>query len=256
MEIKKSDSKIKDNLKLILKNGPKELSEIIKETRKMNIKDNTIRGILYKCNDKGNEIINIVGTTWILAEHKYELDENIIEELINSNNQLKKIKRNNNITQHRVIQSILIKIGKESGYIAYVPSQDKAYNFNECEKLGDIVDLYNLPDEINEKKKIRTIDVIWFTEKMEIAYLFEVEDKDIKKIESKLDNYLELYNTESKMYIVSNINKVKLEESYKKNEKYSKIINYMRFVEIDQLINFYEKWNKVRNNSCFNIKIE
>lgn len=244
-------TKVRDKLKSILENEARDLSYITGKAKEMGISDTTVRGTLYR----DNEFINVVGTVWTLEENKYKLTEEIVGKLIDCSNELKRLKRNNNITPHRLIQSVLIKIGKESGYTTYIPSQDKGFNFNEYEKLGDIVDIYELPEEIDEKKKIRTIDVIWFTKENKIKYLFEVEGKDAKKIKNKIKNYRSLHNNGSKMYIISNLSPIKVNELLYEYKNCNEIRETINFVEIDNLIEFYENWNMLKKDKCFNISI-
>lgn len=264
MKSKKPTEKKIEILRSILKGKPKSMQEVIKGANSQGIKDTTTRSYLYKYKDV---FLEITDDKWILVEdiRNKALPEEIIADIIRS----KKENRNSKITQHRIVQSILIQVGKDIGYETYIPSQDKEYLFNKKQKLGDIVDKFNLPDGI-DIPNIRTIDVIWFFDNKQkdknqkdnnqkdnnqkVYSLFEVEDTDIRKIRTKLDNYKTLLQEAEKFFLIANISKQKFIEVINE-KKYQELKGKVIFISISDILEFFPYFNTIKENNCLNMLV-
>lgn len=232
----------------ILRGTPKSMQEVIREAGIRGINDTTTRSYLYKYE---NTFLEITNDKWILVEdmRNSPLPNDIIDDIIKN----KKQNRNTKITQHRIVQSILIQVGKERGYQTYIPSQDKEYLFSKDQKLGDIVDTFNLPENINTPN-IRTVDVIWFDAEWKVYALFEVEHTDIKKIKTKLDNYKTLLQQTEMFFLVANITNKKFIELINDKE-YRVLKEKIIFISIDGILEFFKHFNKMKESNCLKILV-
>ena len=88
---------------------------------------------------------------------------------------------------HGYYQGLLIEIGKFRKQKTYIPAQDKNRKFL-GRPLSEITDTMKLPDFSYDtlKRKAKTVDVIWFNERIMPSSFYEVEHTtDIKNSLSK-----------------------------------------------------------------------
>lgn len=103
---------------------------------------------------------------------------------------------------HGYYQGLLIEIGKYRNRMTYIPPQDKNRMFLD-KYLGEVADTYTIPPFTydNLLRKARTVDVIWFNERVMPSDFYEVEHTtDIK---NSLSKFYELQDFASKYYIVA-----------------------------------------------------
>lgn len=103
---------------------------------------------------------------------------------------------------HGYYQGLLIEIGKYRNRMTYIPPQDKNRMFLD-KYLGEVADTYTIPPFTydNLLRKARTVDVIWFNERVMPSDFYEVEHTtDIK---NSLSKFYELQDFASKFYIVA-----------------------------------------------------
>lgn len=111
-------------------------------------------------------------------------------------------KQSEELFNHSYYQGLLIEIGRFMNSKTYIPPQDKHHLFLEKE-LGDMTDLKSLPlfTYDNILRKARTVDVIWFNERIMPTHFYEVEHTtDIK---NSLSKFYELQDFYSSFYIVA-----------------------------------------------------
>lgn len=115
---------------------------------------------------------------------------------------------------HAYYQGLLLEIGHFMNSSTYVPPQDQHRLFLERE-LGELSDHKIIPKFTYDSllRKARTVDVIWFNERMMPSHFYEVEHTtDIK---NSLSKFYELQDFFSSFYIVAN--------SHRENEFNDKI---------------------------------
>ena len=111
-------------------------------------------------------------------------------------------KQSEELFSHSYYQGLLIEIGQFRRLKTYIPPQDQHHLFLERE-LGTMTDLRLLPAFTYENllRKARTIDVIWFNERVMPTHFYEVEHTtDIK---NSLTKFYELQDFYSSFYIVA-----------------------------------------------------
>ena len=103
---------------------------------------------------------------------------------------------------HGYYQGLLIEIGKFRKQKTYIPAQDKNRKFL-GRPLSEITDTMKLPDFSYDtlKRKAKTVDVIWFNERIMPSSFYEVEHTtDIK---NSLSKFYELQDFNAGFYIVA-----------------------------------------------------
>lgn len=143
-------------------------------------------------------------------------------------------KQSEEIFNHSYYQGLIIEIGRFKNSKTYVPSQDQNHLFLD-QKLGEMVDLKIIPQFTYDYllRKARTVDVIWFNERIMPTHFFEVEHTtDIK---NSLFKFYELQDFFSYFYIVA--------DHYRENEFndklhasiFSSIKDRVRFITYDKV---------------------
>jgi len=140
---------------------------------------------------------------------------------------------------HGYYQGLLVEIGKLRQLTTYVPAQDKNRLFI-GQKLGEITDRIDLPQFTYEKllRKARTVDVIWFNERMMPASFYEVEHTtDIK---NSLSKYYELQDLYAQFYIVADMSRKKEFEDKLHVSMFQSIEKRVAFLTYDSVVKMYE----------------
>ncbi|MBD5249153.1 MAG: hypothetical protein HDS58_03555 [Barnesiella sp.] len=141
---------------------------------------------------------------------------------------------------HSYYQGLLIEIGQFRNSKTYIPPQDQHRLFLEKE-LGEMTDLKAIPQFTYEYilRKARTVDVIWFNERIMPTHFYEVEHTT--DIRNSLSKFYELQDFFSSFYIVAG--------KYRENEFKDKL-NASIFSSIKDRVNFltYEKVAALHSN--------
>lgn len=103
---------------------------------------------------------------------------------------------------HAYYQGLLVEIGQYRNATTYVPPQDQHRLFLDRE-LGSLTDYATIPQFTYESvlRRARSVDVIWFNERMMPSHFYEVEHTtDIK---NSLSKFYELQDFYSEFFIVA-----------------------------------------------------
>ena len=143
---------------------------------------------------------------------------------------------------HSYYQGIIVSIGNIRSLPTYVPNQDKNKIFIQ-KKLGDITTIDKLPPFSYEKfvSRCRSIDVIWFNERMMPYYLFEVEhttdiQNSLLKFNDMRDFYVNMVIVADKVRKVEYLHKIK----YSSFDALVKPVQRVSFLSYDDLCKQYE----------------
>ncbi len=145
---------------------------------------------------------------------------------------------------HGYYQGLLVEIGKFRHQTTYVPAQDKSRMFID-KRLGDITDMSQLPSFTHKDllRRAKTIDVIWFNERVMPSCFYEVEHTtDIK---NSLSKFYELQDFNAGFYIVANSSRKKEYEDKLHVSMFASIEKRVQFLEYDKIVKMYEGLTKV-----------
>lgn len=148
---------------------------------------------------------------------------------------------------HGYYQGLLVEIGKFRQQTTYVPAQDKNRLFI-GQKLSDISDTTEIPAFTYDDllKRARTVDVIWFNERMMPSAFYEVEHTtDIK---NSLSKFYELQDFQAGFYIVANISRKKEFEDKLHVSIFSPIENRVKFLDYNKVATLHEGLSKVNTS--------
>ncbi len=148
---------------------------------------------------------------------------------------------------HGYYQGLLVEIGKFRQQTTYVPAQDKNCLFI-GQKLSDISDTTEIPAFTYDDllKRARTVDVIWFNERMMPSAFYEVEHTtDIK---NSLSKFYELQDFQAGFYIVANISRKKEFEDKLHVSIFSPIENRVKFLDYNKVATLHEGLSKVNTS--------
>ena len=149
---------------------------------------------------------------------------------------------------HGYYQGLLVEIGKFQKQTTYIPAQDKNRLFV-GQKLGDISDRIVLPQFGYEEllRKARTVDVIWFNERMMPSSFYEVEHTtDIK---NSLSKYFELQDLFARFFIVADISRKKEFEDKLHVSMFQSIEKRVEFLSYESVVKKYEGMKLVSESS-------
>ncbi|MDE6285755.1 MAG: hypothetical protein K2L99_02025 [Muribaculaceae bacterium] len=141
---------------------------------------------------------------------------------------------------HSYYQGLLIEIGRFRNFQTYIPPQDQHRFFLEKE-LGDMTDFSDIPHFTYDCliRKARTVDVIWFNERVMPTHFYEVEHTtDIK---NSLSKFYELQDFFSSFNIVA---------SQHREDEFKDKLNASIFSSIKNRVNFitYDKVAALHSN--------
>lgn len=140
---------------------------------------------------------------------------------------------------HGYYQGLLVEIGKFNHKTTFVPAQDKNRIFDH-KKLSQLTDTTEIPEFTYDKllKRARTIDVIWFNERMMPSAFYEVEHTtDIK---NSLSKFYELQDFQAGFYIVANISRKKEFEDKLHVSIFSPIESRVKFLDYNKVAKMHE----------------
>lgn len=129
---------------------------------------------------------------------------------------------------HGYYQGLLVEIGNMKHYTTYVPAQDQNRKFLET-PLKDVCTTIELPNFGREEiiRRARTVDVIWFNDRIMPDSFFEVEHStDIKNSVTKFCDLQDYY---SRFIIVAPENR---------REQFINVMNRTAFREMKDRIRF------------------
>ena len=184
------------------------------------------------------EIYKIKPGLYALVKYKHTLEHNgICVETDHNKDSAEMVGFN-----HSYYQGIIVSIGNIRSLPTYVPNQDKNKIFIQ-KKLGDITTIDKLPPFSYEKfvSRCRSIDVIWFNERMMPYYLFEVEhttdiQNSLLKFNDMRDFYVNMVIVADKVRKVEYLNKIK----YSSFDALVKPVQRVSFLSYDDLCKQYE----------------
>ena len=140
---------------------------------------------------------------------------------------------------HGYYQGLLIEIGKFRKQKTYIPAQDKNRKFL-GHPLSEITDTMDLPDFSYDtlKRKARTIDVIWFNERIMPSSFYEVEHTtDIKH---SLSKFYELQDFNAGFYIVADTSRKREFDDKISVSMFEPIKDRVAFLEYKRVAAMYE----------------
>lgn len=147
---------------------------------------------------------------------------------------------------HGYYQGLLIEIGKYEHMKTYVPAQDKRRLFL-GKYLEEISDTIELPQFTHSDilRKAKTIDVIWFNERMMPNAFYEVEHTtDIK---NSLSKFYELQDLFSRFFIVADAHRKKEFEDKMSVSLYAPIQHRVEFLDYGRVAARYDALTKVHS---------
>ena len=153
-------------------------------------------------------------------------------------------KQSEELFTHGYYQGLLVEIGKFRHQTTYVPAQDKNRLFI-GQKLSDLTDTTVIPAFTYDGllKRARTVDVIWFNERMMPSAFYEVEHTtDIK---NSLSKFYELQDFQAGFYIVANICRKNEFEDKLHVSMFSAIENRVKFIDYNKVATMHEGLSKV-----------
>lgn len=148
---------------------------------------------------------------------------------------------------HGYYQGLLVEIGKFRHQTTYIPAQDKNRLFI-GQKLSELTDTIEIPHFTYDTllKRARTVDVIWFNERMMPSAFYEVEHTtDIK---NSLSKFYELQDFQAGFYIVANISRKNEFEDKLHVSMFSAIENRVKFLDYDKVASLHEGLSKVNTS--------
>ncbi|MBO4811371.1 MAG: hypothetical protein J5552_07370 [Prevotella sp.] len=212
------------------------LNEIVDfSTWKTKTPEATIRRIVQD----SKQIFKIQAGLWALEEFREEVLRKFELKLGN--------KQSEEQFSHGYYQGLLVEIGKFRHHMTYVPAQDKNRKFI-GQRLGDITDTIELPAFTHDKlmKRAKTIDVIWFNERLMPSHFYEVEHTtDIK---NSLSKFYELQDFYADFHIVADASRKKEFEDKLHVSIFGAIEERVKFVDYNRVVNMYEGLTKVKNS--------
>ena len=148
---------------------------------------------------------------------------------------------------HGYYQGLLVEIGKFRNQTTFVPAQDKNRLFI-GQKLSELTDTTVIPAFTydNLLKRARTVDVIWFNERMMPSAFYEVEHTtDIK---NSLSKFYELQDFQAGFYIVANLSRKKEFEDKLHVSMFGSIENRVKFLDYNKVVALHEGLSKVNTS--------
>ena len=145
---------------------------------------------------------------------------------------------------HGYYQGLLIEIGKYRKQKTYIPAQDKNRKFL-GHPLSEITDTMDLPDFSYDtlKRKARTVDVIWFNERIMPSSFYEVEHTtDIK---NSLSKFYELQDFNAGFYIVADASRKREFDDKISVSMFEPIKDRVGFLDYKRVATMYESLAKM-----------
>lgn len=190
----------------------------------------TIRSILQRYND----FFKIQPGLWGLSNKKDE-----ILKQIDVKTQKEVIE---NKFTHSYYQGLITEIGNLRNYQTYIPPQDKNKLFinKKLSQTAKIVKIYDFayPEILRFAK---TVDVIWFNDRLMPNSFFEVEHSTDFK--NSINKFYELQDFRANFYVVARKERKKEFENVISSSIYSKIKNLVKFADYESIVRQFEKEN-------------
>ena len=145
---------------------------------------------------------------------------------------------------HGYYQGLLIEIGKFRKQKTYIPAQDKNRKFL-GRPLSEITDTMNLPDFSYDtlKRKAKTVDVIWFNERVMPSSFYEVEHTTDMK--NSLSKFYELQDFNAGFYIVADASRKKEFNDKISVSMFEPIKDRVGFLDYKRVATMYESIAKM-----------
>lgn len=178
-----------------------------------------------------NQIFRIQPGLWALEECREEVLKLFELKIGNAHSE--------ELFTHGYYQGLLVEIGKFKKQTTYVPAQDKNRLFI-GQKLSELTDTTVIPAFTydNLLKRARTVDVIWFNERMMPSAFYEVEHTtDIK---NSLSKFYELQDFQAGFYIVANASRKKEFEDKLHVSMFHTIEDRVEFLDFNKVAMMHE----------------
>jgi hypothetical protein len=174
---------------------------------------------------------------WALKSYKHKLPP----EILPSKDQPKEKQEEYN---HAYYQGLLVEVGNLKKHKTYIPGQDKnkLYVGRKLSEVATVTSIYNFSYE-SIVRAARTIDVIWFNERIMPSNFFEVEHStDIK---NSLSKFVELQDFNSTFYIVANEKRRREFEEKVRMAAFNPIGKRTKFWSYDTLAEYHSKTSEL-----------
>ena len=183
---------------------------------------------------QSDEIFKIQPGLWALEECR--------EDVLRKFDIKTKEAQDDELFTHGYYQGLIIEIGKMKNYKTYVPAQDQNRKFLE-KPLRDICSTVQMPEFsfAGLTSRAKTVDVIWFNERMMPDSFFEVEHST--DIQNSVTKFCDLQDFHSRFFIVAPQNR---------REQFEKVMARTAFRDMRERINFhtYEDISKQYDMMC------
>lgn len=183
---------------------------------------------------QSKEIFKIQPGLWALEECRNEVLEKFALQ--------GKESKNEEVFTHGYYQGLLVAIGNMSNFTTFVPAQDQNRKFLEI-PLKDVCTTVEIPtfgrDDI--VKRARTVDVIWFNDRVMPNSFFEVEHST--DIQNSVSKFCDLQDYHSRFIIVAPENR---------HEQFNKVMDRTIFRDMKERVLFrsYEIISKQYTSMC------
>lgn len=169
---------------------------------------------------KSNEFFRIQPGLWALEEVREEVMRKF-------DIQSKEASEDERFT-HGYYQGLIIEIGKMKHFMTYVPAQDQNRKFLE-KPLIQICSTVQLPDFARKElaNRAKTVDVIWFNERIMPNSFFEVEHST--DIQNSITKFCDLLFFNSRFIIVAPQNR---------KAQFDKVISRTAFKDFKERVSF------------------
>ena len=180
---------------------------------------------------QSKEIFKIEPGLWALEECR---DEVLMKFKLHDNNNV-----NRELFTHSYYQGLITEIRNMKKFTTYVPAQDKNKLFLE-RALEDVCSTIKLPDfgYKNITDRAKTVDVIWFNERMMPDSLFEVEHST--DIQNSLLKFFDLRDYFCRFFIVADERRHKQYDNVISRSVFKEIKDRVKFQSYEKIINQYD----------------
>ena len=188
-----------------------------------------------------NEIFKIQPGLWALEECR----EKVLQRFeIDTRDSM-----NNEYFNHSYYQGLITKIGNMNGFKTYVPGQDKNKKFLDT-PLVKICSTVQLPEFSYPRitNRARTVDVIWFNERLMPHTFFEVEHST--DFQNSLGKFCDLQDFYCRFFIVAPRNRRKQFEEILTRTAFRDICKRVKFNTYDDISKQYEAICVINKFNC------
>ena len=154
------------------------------------------------------------------------------------------------IFTHSYYQGMVVNIGNIKKYDTYIPLQDKNKKFLE-KRLSELTSLDCIP-EFTYKKLLRyakTVDVIWFNERLMPCGFYEIEHTT--NIKNSLNKFYELQDFRAEFFIIADEKRRNYFNDTISSTIYDTIRKNIKFISYENLAKQYLKESIVLSEKLY-----